>query len=305
VSGARTSRAIAVIVHWQDAEDTLGCVASLEGEPDLSVVVVDNGSHEPVGELLARRAPAVECLRTPENLGYAGGANLGIGRALERGADTVLLLNNDARVQPGALTAARAVLQAGDVAVVGPKVLTREDPRRLWLAWGRITWRQSLVALCGADAPDGPEWNAQRDVEWIAGCAMWLRAAALARVGLLDETFFAYHEEVDWCTRARRAGLRVVYCPRAVVTHTGRGTAGGEGVRIRTYFAARNTILFARKHAGAAQWLKLAGFLGVSLPLQLLWHLPRGDASRVWLKVRGIRDALAHRPLPLEELGLR
>jgi GT2 family glycosyltransferase len=189
---------------------------------------------------------------------------------------------------------------------VGPKVLTREDPRRLWLAWGRITWRQSLVALCGADAPDGPEWDAQRDVEWIAGCAMWLSAAALARVGLLDETFFAYHEEVDWCTRARRAGLRVVYCPRAVVTHTGRGTAGGEGaVRIRTYFAARNTILFARKHAGAAQWLKLAGFLGVSLPLQLLWHLPRGDAGRVFLKLRGIRDALGHRPLPLEELGLR
>ena len=76
-------------------------------------------------------------------------------------------------------------------------------------------------------------------------------------------------------------------------------------MRIRTYFAARNTILFARKHAGAAQRLKLAGFLGVSLPLQLLWHLPRGDAGRVWLKLRGIRDALGHRPLPLEELGLR
>jgi len=306
VSAATTSRTIAVIVHWRDVEDTLGCVDSLGGQPDLSVVGVDDGSHEPVGELLARRAPGVECLRTPENLGYAGGANLGIRRALERGADTVLLLNNDARVQPGAMAAARDVLHGGDVAVVGPKVLTREDPRRLWLAWGRITWRQSLVALCGADAPDGPEWDAQRDVEWIAGCAMWLSAAALARVGLLDETFFAYHEEVDWCTRARRAGLRVVYCPRAVVTHTGRGTAGGEGaVRIRTYFAARNTILFARKHAGAAQWLKLAGFLAVSLPLQLLWYLPRGDAGRVWLKVRGIRDALAHRPLPLEELGLR
>jgi GT2 family glycosyltransferase len=306
VSGPRSNQTIAVVVHWKDAEDTLGCVASLEGESDLSVIVVDNGSHEPVGELLARRAPDVECLRSPQNLGYAGGANLGIRRALARGADTVLLLNNDARVQPGAMVAARAILQAGDVAVVGPKVLAREDPRRLWLAWGRITWRQSLVALCGADAPDGPEWNAQREVEWIAGCAMWLRATALARVGLLDETFFAYHEEVDWCTRARRAGLRVVYCPRAVVTHTGRGTAGGENsVRIRTYFAARNTILFARKHAGAAQWLKLAAFLGVSLPLQMLWHLPQGDAGRVWLKVRGIRDALTDRPLPLEELGLR
>src|SRR5262249_9519752 len=160
----RTSQTIAVIVHWQDVEDTLGCVASLEGEPDLSVVVVDNGSHEPVGALLARRVPGVVCIRSPEHLGYAGGANLGIRRALERGADTVLLRNTAARVQPGATAAARAVLHGDDVAVVGPKVVTREDPRRLWLAWGRITWRQSLVALCGAEAPDGPEWNTQRDV---------------------------------------------------------------------------------------------------------------------------------------------
>jgi len=297
----------AVVVHWQDPEDTLGCVASLADEPGVSIVVVDNGSHEPVGDLLARRAPLVECLRSEENLGYAGGANLGIRHALAQGAEIVLLLNNDARVRPGATAAARAVLDTDPaIAAVGPKVLAREDPRRLWLAWGRVTWRQSLVALCGADALDGPEWNAQRDVEWIAGCAMWLRATALARVGVLDEAFFAYHEEVDWCTRARHAGLRVVYCPRAVVTHTGRGTAGGErSVRIRTYFAARNTILFARKHAGLAQWAKLASFLGVSLPLQLLWHLPRGDAGRVWLKVRGIRDAFTHGALPLEELGLR
>ena len=298
---------VAVVVHWQDPEDTLGCVASLAGEPGVSIVVVDNGSHEPIGDLLARRASHVECLRSAENLGYAGGANLGIRHALAQGAEIVLLLNNDARVQPGATAAARAVLDTDPaIAAVGPKVLAREDPRRLWLAWGRVTWRQSLVALCGAGALDGPAWSEQRDVEWIAGCAMWLRASALARVGLLDEAFFAYHEEVDWCTRVRRAGLRVVYCPRAVVTHTGRGTSGGErSVRIRSYFAARNTILFARKHAGPVHRAKLAAFLGVSLPLQLLWHLPRGDAERVWLKVRGVRDALTRRPLPLDELGLR
>jgi hypothetical protein len=303
VSGA----VVAVVVHWQDPEDTLGCIESLAGEPGVSIVVVDNGSHEPIGDLLARRAPHVECLGSPQNLGYAGGANLGIRHALAREAAVVLLLNNDVRVRPGATAAACAVLDADPhVAAAGPKVLAREDPRRLWLAWGRITWRQSLVGLCGADALDGPAWGAQRDVEWIAGCAMWLRATALARVGLLDESFFAYHEEVDWCTRARRAGLRVVYCPEAVVTHTGRGTSGGErSVRIRTYFAAHNTILFARKHAGPAQWAKLVSFLGVSLPLELLWHLPRGDAGRVWLKVRGVRDAVTHRPLPLDELGLR
>ena len=241
------SRVTAVVVHWRDAEDTRGCLESLAAEPGLDVVVVDNGARPPLGALAA----PVVCLRSEENLGYAGGANLGIAAALERGADTVLLLNNDARVLPGATAAAVRVLASDPrVAVVGPKVLAREDPSRLWLAWGRVTYRQSLVSLCGAGEPDGPPFARERDVEWVAGCAMWLRAGALRDLGLLDEAFFAYHEEVDWCTRARSAGWRVVYCPAAVVTHTGRGTAGSPAsVHIRKYFAARNTILFARKHA--------------------------------------------------------
>jgi GT2 family glycosyltransferase len=296
-------RVVAVIVHWQDLEETRGCVASLAAE-NVEVLVVDNGSREPVGGVLG---PAVTVQRSSENRGYAGGANLGIEAALARGAEIVLLLNNDARVSPGATAAARAVL-AGDarVAAVGPKVLTREDPSRLWLAWGDVTYRQSLVALRGAGLPDGPAFAQQRDVAWIAGCAMWMRREALAAVGLFDESFFAYHEEVDWCTRARHAGWRVVYAPAAVVTHTGRGSGGSRAsIRIRKYFAARNTILFARKHATRAERLKLAGFLAVSLPLQFLRHLPTGSAGDVVLKLRGIRDAVAGRRPPFEALGLK
>jgi hypothetical protein len=135
---------------------------------------------------------------------------------------------------------------------------------------------------------------------------MWLRAGALRAIGLLDEEFFAYHEEVDWCTRARSAGWRVVYCPAAVVTHTGRGTGGGRAsIRVRKYFAARNSVLFARKHANLGQRVKLATFLATTLPLQLLWHWPRGTADEVVLKVQGVRDALLGRRPPFEALGLR
>src|SRR5439155_1420594 len=129
--GRGVSRVTAVVVHWRDAEDTRGCLESLAAEPGLDVVVVDNGARPPLGALAA----PVVCLRSEENLGYAGGANLGIAAALERGADTVLLLNNDARVLPGATAAAVRVLASDPrVAVVGPKVLAREDPSRLWLA---------------------------------------------------------------------------------------------------------------------------------------------------------------------------
>ncbi|HZP40590.1 MAG TPA: glycosyltransferase family 2 protein [Candidatus Binatia bacterium] len=299
-------RTAAVVVHWRAPAETLACVASVAGEA-ADVFVVDNGGAAPIAAALAAAAPAAVVVASGENRGYAGGANLGIRAALARDADVVLLLNDDVRVHPGATAAARAVLDADPrVAVVGPKVLAREDPSRLWLAWGEVTFRQSLVALHGAGAPDGPPFAAERDADWVAGCALWLRADALRTVGLFDEAFFAYHEEVDWCARARAAGRRVVYCPRAVVTHGGRGTeAAGAGRRVRKYFAARNAVLYARKHGRPAERLKLAAFLAATLPLEVVWHLPRGRAAEVAWKLRGIRDALAGRRPPLEALGLR
>jgi GT2 family glycosyltransferase len=297
-------RVTAIVVHWQDLGDTLGCVDSVRAEPGVDVLVVDNGSREPVGDALRGRARVV---RSVLNRGYAGGANLGIEAALADGADVVLVLNDDVRVLAGATAAALAALgEDPRIAVVGPKVLAREDPARLWLAWGDVTWRQSLVALRGAGEPDGPPFGRARDVDWVAGCAMWIPRAAIEAIGLFDESFFAYHEEVDWCARARAAGWRVAYRPAAVVTHTGRGATGAAGsIRIRKYFAARNSVLFARKHASLAERAKLAAFLAGSLPLQLLWHLPRGTAAEVWLKIRGVRDALAGRPPPYDALGLR
>src|SRR5207249_2200446 len=172
VRGGARVRLTAVVVHWQDLDDTRGCVASLE--PGVDVVVVDNASREPVADV-------------------------------------------------------------------------------------------------------------------FAGCAMWIRREALAAVGLLDETFFAYHEEVDWCARARAAGWRVVYRPAAVVTHTGRGGAGSAAqIRIRKYFAARNAILYARRHGNLAERAKLAAFLAATLPLELVHHWTHGTADEVWLKMRGM-----------------
>ena len=296
------SRISAVVVHWRDPAATLACLASLAREPEIDVLVVDNGSRHPLAV-----PPGVRCVRSEENRGYAGGANLGIRDALARRAEVVLLLNDDVRVHPGAACSALRVLDRDPrVAAVGAKVLAREDPQRLWLAWGRVTYRQSLVALCGAGELDGPAYAEERDVEWIAGCAMWLRARALAAVGLFDEEFFAYHEEVEWCARARAAGWRVVYCPDAVVTHGGRGTSkAAASVRVRKYFTARNMVLYARRHASPAQRAKLACFLVGTLPLQLLWNLPRGRAGEVVLKMRGVRDALTGRRPPFEALGLR
>ena len=96
-----------------------------------------------------------------------------------------------------------------------------------------------------------------------------------------------------------------MYCPTAVVLHGG-GVAGGPGaIRIRKYFAARNSILFARRHGSRWQRLRLVGGLATRLPLELLWHVPRGTAGEVLWKLRGVRDGLTGRRPPFEALGLR
>jgi len=301
------SRTVAVVVHWRERSETRACVESVRADGIERIVVVDNSADDALAPELASVAPEVRVVRAPENLGYAGGGNLGMRAALAEGAEVVLLLNNDARLVPGADAAARACL-AGDarIGVVGGRIRTREDPARLWLAWGDVTFGPSFVRLQGADVPDGPPWDAVRDVDWVAGCALWFPRRALGELGLLDERLFAYHEEVEWCLRARRAGWRVVYEPAAIVSHTGRGSSGTPAsIAIRKYFAARNALLVAARHGRTGERLVHALAVAGQLAAEVVWHGVRGTARGTRWKLRGVRDAILGRRPPFEGLGLK
>ena len=125
-------------------------------------------------------------------------------------------------------------------------------------------------------------------------------------VGGLDERFFAYHEDVDWCVTARARGFRILFAPDARVTHRGEGSLADRGAaNPARYLSARNSVLFARKHAGPLEWLRLVLSVGASLPLEGLRARRRGEGGVVRLLWRGYRDGLFRRDLPLQELGLR
>src|SRR5712691_11291276 len=111
---------------------------------------------------------------------------------------------------------------------------------------------------------------------------MLLARAALEEVGLLDERFFAYHEDVDWCTSARERGLRILFAPAAHVIHRGGASLAphGHASPVR-YLSARNTVLFARKHARVREWLRLGLTIGASLPLEYLRRRRRGEGKAV------------------------
>jgi len=296
------------VLHWGAKADTLRCLASVATSrlPPAWLFVLDNGTGSLAEAEVEHAAPGSVLLRAPENLGFAGGHNLVMRRALDAGATHVLLLNNDATVEPGCLGALVHVAAGPRVAAVGAKVLAAADPATLWLAWGRVTWRAALVERVGRGAPDGPPYDEVREVEWVPGCAMLLAREALETVGLLDERYFAYHEDVDWCASARVAGFRVLFAPDARVVHRGEGSLAGRGpANPARYLSARNTVLFARKHGRPAQWASLAATIAASLPLEALRSWRAGHVAVAGLLWRGYRDGLLGRPLPLRDLGLR
>jgi hypothetical protein len=301
-------RVLVVVLNWNGADETLACLESLAAadSPAFDTVVIDNGSRRSVAPAVRERFPGVGCVELPVNLGYAGGNNVGLRRALEEGHAFAYVLNNDTVVDPGFLSAAVRAADAPRVAAVGGKVLALDDPTRLWITYGSVNYRQSLIHLAGWGERDRGQYDTVREVEWVPGCALLLSCAALRDVGLFDERFFAYHEDVDWCTTARERGWRIRFAPDSVVRHRGNRALGGPAYTSpRKYLSARSTVLYARKHASRAQKVKLWACILVTLPFVFLRRLVTGEAGGVILKVRGWLDGLRDREPPFEALGLR
>ena len=306
-------RVTAIVLNWNGTDDTVACVQSLLAmtvPPDaaLDILVVDNGSRCGPAQALREAGIAVPILCTGRNRGYAGGNNAGIRFAAARGADFLWILNNDATVDPGALAPLlRSAKEHASAGVFGSKVVRADDPSRIWVAWGRVTWRQSLIALVGENDADGPRYDGERDVEWIPGCALFFRTRALAEVGGFDERFFAYHEDVDWAARAAKTGWTSRYVGASRVVHRAHGSSGGATHYggFRKYLSARNSVLYARKHGRPLAIACMAACIVVTLPFQLARRAMTGQAAGVMIKVRGWIDALRGKQLPLDRLGLR
>ncbi len=281
---------IAVVPTWNGREDTLACLDSLR---DVKVVCVDNGSSDGTAHAVERRHPEVELIRNGTNLGFAGGSNAGIRRALQRGADWVLLLNNDAIAEPGLVPALeRAAAERRDAGVLACKVLFADAPDTLEYAGARF---HVLLGYSGRQRGygrrDDGRFDELRDVGRATGAAMAVSRAAIERAGLLDERLFAYVEDAEWCLRIRAAGFAIVFVPDARVRHRGGSSTGGRASPTALYYHARNTLAVCEQHRPLPRGLR-AFRCGVVIGTHLLQARGR-DAARAVLD--GWRDYRAGR----------
>lgn len=244
-------RPFAVTVNWNRANDTLECVNSLlEGNQDLKVLVVDNGSTDGSVSLLREHHPELEIIVNDENLGYVKGANLAIRRALDLNASHILLINNDAIAMPGMLgRLLDAMKEHPRAGVVGPKIFYY-GTEVMWFNGGHFNHLLGLSTHPLMDRLDDGE-DQDREVEFITGCTMMVRSQVFREIGLFDDDFQIYAEDLDFCLRAKESGYEVWLVPSAVSEHkvsTSTGVAGSNLMTpYRSYFYARNMLMMVRK----------------------------------------------------------
>lgn len=387
-----------VVLNWNQKDETIACLRSLAAA-DLggaAVVVVDNGSRDGSVDALRAEFPSVRILALPENRGFAGGCNAGMRAALEAGAEGILLLNNDTRVaRDFLLPLLDAMHSSPGAGAVSSAAFRLDRPTMLDVAYSEVRFnRRHVVQILGVNALPGEGFDRRAEVGVVNACSLLLKAEALRTVGLFDEAYFAYHEDVDWCLRARQAGYQLFYEPYSRVLHRGSRSTGVLHERpadepdlalgadlpnagplpwnpVRTYLGIRNTVRLLRRYATRKQQLAFARACARELPLEFtallmnapgwmklgrwswgrfahaffvdrhpvlrtpasgrldrlrravalvvlpvvdtLWALPR-EIARARRRgrfiefaeyLRGLRDGILDRPLPLERLGLR
>jgi hypothetical protein len=290
-------RVISVILNTNRREDTLECLASLHQNSyaNHKAMVLDNNSSD--GSVAAIRAvfPQVEIINLVENLGYAGNNNVGIAAALAQGADWVFVLNEDTILGPECLTRLVEVGQSDPtIGIVGPMVYHHDEPDIIQSAGGQLGPNWESLHLAQNEADQG-QFREPHPVEWISGCAIMVRRAAIEQLGMIDARYFYYWEETEWCLRLGRGGWRILHVPQAKLWHKGvqRDYQPKPSV---TYYATRNRLLTLAKHQAPFRvWLRAWGqYLRTltSWTVRPKWRAKREHRDAMW---RGMIDFLWQR----------
>lgn len=262
-----------VILNWNQTELTLACLHSLAALDygAHTTILVDNCS-EP-GSLAAIEAefPEVTLIRNDRNLGFTGGNNVGIRRAVALGVDYIMLLNNDTEVASDMLTQLVAVAESdAGIGVVGPVIYYFDHPDVIWSAGGRADDSTGLAWSLGDGETDSGSVDPRR-VDYVSGCGLMIRRSVVEEIGPLDERLFIYHEETDWCARVREAGYTIWLAPAARMWHKIRMEARVLSKRY-IYLMTRNRLLYLEKR-GVGRRELLANTLNYDLRTIVSWNL--------------------------------
>ncbi len=259
-----------ITVNYNQAQVTNCLLSSLQKitYPTIEVWVVDNGSDERDASTILSAHPWVNLLLAGSNLGFAGGNNLALPNTK---GNYILYLNNDIEVEQKFLEPLVKAFQTENIGMVSPKIKFFYQPDTIQYAGStKLKYYNMRNKHIGFAQTDNGQYDTPKYTHFAHGAAMMVSRKLIDTCGMMDNNYFLYYEELDWCERAKRQGFKIWYEPASVVYHKESISTGKESV-LKTYFQNRNRLLFIRRNAkGKALVIGIMYCLLVAFPKRLL-----------------------------------
>jgi len=249
-----------IILTWNGRKDTLDCLRSFKTVeyPNYRIILVDNASVDGTVDAVRKEFPGVDIIVNPTNLRFAGGNNVGMRKAVMGGADYILLLNNDTLVDKDFLIKMMDTALSDDmIGMVGSKIYYNDKRRYLWYAGGKIEWWKGWISHRGVHELDRGQYDHRCETDYITGCCLLVKRDVVDDIGFLDESYYIYGEDADWCIRARRAGYKLLYEPGSVIWHKLSVSSGGHLSWFKNYNKFKSQLRLMARYAKWYHWLTI------------------------------------------------
>ncbi|MBI2010584.1 MAG: glycosyltransferase family 2 protein [Candidatus Chisholmbacteria bacterium] len=261
-----------ILLNYNTGPTTIECLNSVKKITWPSqplIVVVDNASSDNSVKQIKEKFSEVTVVESSKNLGFAAGNNLGFTTARAMGANIIMLLNNDTKVNPElAENLYSSIKNKADI--VAPKIYfypgfefhkdryTKKDQGKvLWYAGGHIDWQNIYGIHHGVDEVDHGQFDREQEIEFATGCCFMASLSVLDKLNLFNPKYYLYLEDADFSVRAKRVGYKMVYQPKAILWHKNAESTGGSGSSLQDYYFTRNRLLFGFSYASPRTKLAL------------------------------------------------
>lgn len=288
----KSSDNVIIIVNYNGSLDTISCINSIRNSTvNTSIIIVDNCSSFKDYEEVKSKCVDVTIIRSNINLGFAGGNNLGIREALKyKNIKKIILLNNDTEVTSNCFKLLLDNLTEG--VITTPKMLYFYDKKRIWYAGGhinKITGRAIHNYMNKIDA------NLQQGImncDFTSGCCMAFTVSDIQRIGFLEETYFMYCEDTEFCLRAIKNGLSIKYIPESVIYHKVSQSTGGGDSDFCLYYMTRNRMKYLKEYRSYFSVFAIP-FTLISRYIRMILYILKKDKR--WKAInKGIIDFYSH-----------
>lgn len=259
-SNCMDSSVYVIIVNYNGQKYLKKCINSVMRQTyhNFKIVLVDNASNDNSVQLVKNTFSDVKIIRLKQNIGFAGGNNIGIRYALRQGTEFILLLNPDTIVEENMLDI--LITNADSKTVTAPKMYADKKKKKIWYAGGEIDYADGKSRHFTKVEPNDSK---ALDVSFVTGCCMLIHRDIIKKTGVFDDKYYLYYEDDDLCMRFMEKAVSMKYIPYTSLWHMVGGSVGGTKSPLKEYYMVRNRLYFMKKyeHKFVKSRLRVAGEL--------------------------------------------